>query len=1083
MMGAKITNGAGRPCLVGLASLIILWVFAAPAQADFGFAPGSFELDLRDGAGDVVNPAQAGAHPPNQQVSFSFNTIPHTPYPSGEPDPVPDGAPKTIVTELPPGLIGNPDAVPHCSLSDFPPETIPQDVSRCPTDSQIGVAELVFSTLPGRKIPPGFEPDGVRTFPVYNLEAPEGVLAEIGFTPGGIPVVIDISIRSSGDFGLNATLNNVSEAINLYSSKITLWGVPADSSHDAKRFLPEAFFPGFQSDPGNLESAPGPPIPSKLKRIPFLSNPTRCNVDLFSRVKIDSWQNPGKFLSYTATPMKFTGCDRVDFEPTIDAKPTTALADAPSGLDFHLHLAQHETLAQNEVQSLKVLANEGKYTISFNGETSAFEPEPSFNASFLQLVLEFMPAIGPGNVVVTGGPGDATGSSPYQIQFRNALGQKDVPELVIGEGTSPLKITTGPEPVDGAALITTETPGTEPGEVGAESSTAHLRDAIVTLPEGLTVNPSSADVLDACSLEQVGMSKSGVANGQDVTCPDASILGKATVDSPPINHPLPATIYLARQDENPFGSLLAMYLVIDDPASGLLIKLPGKIDPDPKTGRLTVSFRENPQTPVEDLEMHFFPGPHAALKTPETCGLQTVTSEMVPWSAPEGETKKPTSSFSLTGGPDGGACPPSGAEAANKPSFIAGTADPTAKAFSPFSLKISRGDGTQQLRGIDTTLPPGLLAKLAGATNCSELDIYKAEQRASGKAEQASPSCPASSKVGTVTVGSGAGPAPIYVSADAYLAGPYKGAPISLVVIAPAVAGPFDLGNVVVRNALHVDPITAQVRAVSDPFPTILKGIPLDLRSIALKIDRPNFTFNPTSCEPMAVKGSATSVFNQDAGLSSYFQADECGALGFKPKLRLALKGRTGRRAHPSLRATLTARPGDANVARAQVKLPKAAFLDNAHIGDVCTRVQFAAQACPASSIYGRAEATSPLVDYPVAGPVYLRSSDHKLPDLVADLRGPDRQPIEVTLAGKVDAVHGALRNTFEAVPDVPVTKFRLILFGGKKGLIVMSEGFCAHPRASVKFTGQNGLRADSTPKVFGKCGAHGKKKRKRGGR
>jgi hypothetical protein len=300
-----------------------------------------------------------------------------------------------------------------------------------------------------------------------------------------------------------------------------------------------------------------------------------------------------------------------------------------------------------------------------------------------------------------------------------------------------------------------------------------------------------------------------------------------------------------------------------------------------------------------------------------------------------------------------------------------------------------------------------------------------------------------------------------------------------MAVITPAIAGPFDLGVVVVRAALNLDPNSAQIHAVSDPLPTILHGIPLDLRSVAVSLDRPSFTLNPTSCDPMAITGAATSALGQLAPLTTPFQVGGCPALPFKPKLSLTLKGKTKRTSHPTLIANLSAKPGEANIAKAQVKLPGAAFLDQGHIGTVCTRVQFAAKSCPPASVYGKVSATTPLLDYPLTGNVYLRSSTHQLPDLVADLNGPASQPIEIALAGRTDAVKGALRNTFEAVPDAPVTKFHLELFGGHKGLIILSSGLCAHPNASVQLDGQNGKTYDTNPVVKTSCPRKHKKQSK----
>ncbi len=629
-------------------------------------------------------------------------------------------------------------------------------------------------------------------------------------------------------------------------------------------------------------------------------------------------------------------------------------------------------------------------------------------------------------------------------------------------------------------------------------SPAIMKDASVTLPEGMVANPSQADGLDACSEEQIGYLDGGPGihfSDQPATCPDAAKLGTVEVATPllaeydpqhhrvvdpetgrPVPLPLHGSVYLAKPFDNPFGGLLAIYLAVEDPDRGLVAKLAGKVEPDPVTGRLTTTFAENPQLPIEDVRLHLFGGPRGALVTPPTCGTHTTTTTLVPWSAPETADAHPQSSFQITRSPAPGECPAAAAAAPNAPAFSAGTLSPQAGAYSPFVLKLSREDGSQRLASINTTLPPGLIGKLAGIAQCSEAQIAQAEARShpeEGRLERQAPSCPLGSEVGVVNVGAGAGPSPYYVQGHAYLAGPYRGAPVSLVVITPAVAGPFDLGAVVTRVALHVEPETAQIRAVSDPLPQILEGIPLDVRSIALDMSRPQFTLNPTSCDPMAIAGAATAASGQSAALNQRFQVGGCSALPFKPKLSLRLKGAVKRSSHPRLIATLTARPGEANIARAQVKLPKAVFLDQSHIGTVCTRVQFAADACPARSVYGKVSATTPLLDYPLAGSVYLRSSSHTLPDLVAKLEGPATQPLEVDLVGRTDAVKGALRNTFEAVPDAPVSKFRLELFGGKRGLVEMSDGFCRSRRASVKLDGQNGKVRDTTPVVKAKCPKH----------
>lgn len=639
-------------------------------------------------------------------------------------------------------------------------------------------------------------------------------------------------------------------------------------------------------------------------------------------------------------------------------------------------------------------------------------------------------------------------------------------------------------------------------------TTSPLRDARVTLPPGLSANASQAAGLEVCSATQIGL-LSGVGGAPvrlskaHASCPDASKLGSVEVETPllaqhdeenkivrdsegtPVPRPLHGDVFLAKPFDNPFNSLLAIYIVVDDPQSGVVAKLAGKVEPDPITGQLSTRFTENPQLPLSDVRLHLFTGSRAALQTPLTCATHTTTSTLVPWSSPDTPDAHPPDSFQTTAAPSGGPCPAAEAQAPNAPSFTAGTLSPLAGAFSPMVLKLSREDGSQRFSKLEATLPGGLLARLAGVAQCSDAQIAAAAARSKpeeGALERVSPSCPASSELGSVNVGAGAGPTPLYIQGHAYLAGPYKGAPLSVATITPAIAGPFDLGVVVVRSALYVDPVSGRGRIVSDPFPQILQGIPTDVRSVAVRVDRPNFMINPTSCDPKSFTGTVTSAAGQLAPLSAPFKVGSCEALGFKPKLGLRLFGGTHRGAHPRLRAVLTARRGDANIAATSVALPHSEFIDQAHFRTICTRVQFAAQQCPAGSVYGHISASSPLLGYPLEGPIYLRSSSHKLPDVLAVLKGPPSQPIEIDLDGRVDSVNGGIRTRFEMVPDAPVTKAVVTLQGGKKGLFQNSTNICrGSNRATVKMDAQNGKFYDTRPLLQVSCKAKGAKKSRLG--
>jgi hypothetical protein len=606
-------------------------------------------------------------------------------------------------------------------------------------------------------------------------------------------------------------------------------------------------------------------------------------------------------------------------------------------------------------------------------------------------------------------------------------------------------------------------------------ATAALRKAVVTLPEGMSVNPSSANGLGGCTPAQIGLLGTDFAQPNPIhftdaaaACTDSSKIGTVEISTPLLEQPLKGSVYLAQQNANPFGSLLAVYIVAE--GQGIVLKLPGKVTTNAQTGAVTATFDNNPQLPFEDLHVEFFGGSRASLVNPPGCGGYATGAELSPWSGTAPVSS--SSSFQITSGPNGQPCP----NDEFNPRLEAGTTNPVAGNYSPFVLRLSREDGSQQLSTIAARLPKGLLAKLKGIPYCPDAALASISgEEGTGAAQLAGPSCPAASQVGTVTVGAGAGSNPFYLSTGkAYLAGPYKGAPLSLAVVTPALAGPFDLGNVVVRNALRVDPETAQVTAASDPLPTILHGIPLDLRDVRVDLDRPDFTRNPTSCDPTSIAGTIGSVAGTSAAVSDRFQVADCAALGFSPTLSLALKGKTGRAGHPALTATLRAKEGQANIGRISVALPHSEFLAQEHIRTVCTRVQFAAGACPKASIYGYAEARTPLLDQPLTGPVYLRSNggERKLPDLVAALHGQ----IDLDLVGYIDSHRGGIRTTFQSVPDAPVSTFTLRMKGGGRGLLVNSTDLCrSTDRATVRMDGQNGKIHDSHPVLRNSCRGKGK--------
>ena len=656
----------------------------------------------------------------------------------------------------------------------------------------------------------------------------------------------------------------------------------------------------------------------------------------------------------------------------------------------------------------------------------------------------------------------------------------------------------------------------DPGKEGKQAS-SHVRSAAVTLPLGMGLNPSAANGLVACTDAQFGK---GTRN--PVACPAASQVGTIEVDTPPLpDGSLTGAVYVGQQlSRDPLsGDLYRIFVTAESSRFDISARLLGKVRANPHTGQLTNTFDDAPlgkvpipglpQVPFESFRFKFNGGAKAPLTSPPTCGPNTTTSQMIPWSSAQGTgpagtdegpstdpPATPSGSFGLAALPGGGPCPKTLAERPFGPDLAVSTGRPQAGTFSPMTTRITRSDGNQELKGIDVKLPPGLTAKLKGVRYCPAERIAAAAAN-TGAAESAASSCPASSLIGRADVAAGTGPDPFDLVGQVFLSGPYKGAPLSLAVVTPAMAGPYDVGTVVVRVALFVDRRTAQVNAVSDPVPHVFGGALLDIRSVVVRLNRPDFSLNPTNCEALsttgALRGGGADPLNPAAfsafPVSAPFKAHGCEKLGFKPKLFLRLFGAMRRAKNPKLRAVyIPSRPlkGDANTARAAVTLPRSLFLDQGSISKVCTRPQYEARDCPKNSRYGHARAFTPLLDKPLKGPVYLRSSDNDLPDLVASLRGQ----VDVDLVGRIDSVAGRIRNTFDATPDVPVSKFVLTIRGGKKGLLTNSRNQCpkklrgkkrAKPlRAIARIKGQNGKKANQRPKLRRPCDK-GKRKGKGG--
>jgi hypothetical protein len=597
-----------------------------------------------------------------------------------------------------------------------------------------------------------------------------------------------------------------------------------------------------------------------------------------------------------------------------------------------------------------------------------------------------------------------------------------------------------------------------PPNDGSEGfSASAVKRTVIAFPEGVTVSPSAVGGLEACSEAQAGL-----GNNDPPTCPDGSKIGNVTIKTQLLKDPLQGEVTLARQKENPFGSTYAIYLLVDGP--GFYLKLPGELNVDQRTGRLTTIFDNLPQLPFENVHLDFRGGPTAPLVTPNTCGNYSIRTELFPWARPD-EPVVASVPMNIDENCAGGG--------GFNPALQAGVANPVAGAQSPLTIRVRRQDGEQNLSRLEFTLPEGELASLKGVPLCPE-------------ANAASGNCPSGSQVGISTTALGTGSFPLFVPQPGkaptalYLAGPYQGAPYSLITKVPAQAGPFDFGNIVVRTAINLNPVTTQVIAKSDPLPQILEGVPIAYRDVRIEVQKPDFTVNPTSCEQRQLTSTITSIDGGVSHPSVPFKVGDCASLNFKPKLALKLKGGTHRGDFPQLTATLTTGKKESNIARVSTTLPRSEFLEQGHIGTVCTRVQFAAKNCPAASVYGHAQAFTPLLDKPLEGPVYLRSSNHTLPDLVAELNGQ----FDVELAGRIDSHNRGIRTTFETVPDAPVSKFVLTFKAGKKSLLVNSRNLCKAPaRALIKMVGQNGMRHEERPFLETRCGKRAKKGKGAGGK
>ncbi len=885
------------PFLLALCVSLLLVVPAAIASP-FSITTFSMSAENQNGSPDV----QAGSHPYALTTSFTLN--------ENQPPEILYNDPKDIYVELPPGFVGDPHAMPRCSYALF-------GRGKCPVETQVGTETTSVANPNGSPDPVSFGDA------VYSVEPSPGVAAEFGYFVAGIaPVLLDVSVRTGGDYGLTVKASNITTVEPLQGTTVTLWGVPAESSHDSLRG------PGCY---GGSQCG----FHVNLPQLPLLTNPTSCGVPRTAKISMDSWEDPGSFISLSSAMPEISGCEKLDFSPSITVAPDGTAGSTPTGLNVDLHVPQAAT--------------------------------------------------------------------------KNPVGLAE----------------------------------------------ADVKNTTVALPAGVQVSPSAADGLMACSEAQIGLH-----NELAPSCPDASKVANVEIDTPLLDEPLTGSVYLAAQNANPFGSLVALYVVAKNPRYGVLVKVAGQVSLDPTTGQLVTTFKETPALPFNDFKLQFFGTDRAPLTTPAVCGTYTTETSIEPWT--ETGPVTPSSKFQITSGPSGSPC--SSPQPFN-PSFQAGSTNLQAGAFSPFTLTMTRPDGNQTLSKIEMQMPPGLLGTLANVKLCGE------PQAAQG-------TCGEDSLIGHTIVSAGLGNDPYSVTGGrVYITTGYNGAPYGLSIVNPAVAGPFDLGTVVVRAAIYVDPHTAALRIVGDPLPTILDGIPLQLQHVNVAIDREKFTLNPTSCEKQQITGTIASSEGATSQVARPFHVTNCAALAFEPRFAVSVSGKTSRANGAGLSVKLTNPPGsfgnDANIRSVKVDLPKQLPSRLTTLQKACPDATFNKNpaACPPESRVGEVTAITPILPEALRGPAYFVShGGAKFPELIFVLQG---YGVTIHIDGETFiSKSGITSDTLRAVPDAPLSSFELTFPSGRYSALAANGNLCKEKLVMpTAFTAQNGaVLHQSTPIAVTGC-------------
>lgn len=872
----------------------------------FGAASFTGSVTNTDGTPDV----QAGSHPfqVTSVIKFTENTV--------EGKAVPAGAIKDLKLTLPTGLGGDPSAVPECPQSLLPAAGGELGLSQCPQDTQIGVVSLGIN---------GLAEIGV---PLYNLVPTAKSPAEFGVYALLFPLALGATLDPANNYALTVDLTNVSQLFPVEGITVTLWGVPADPSHDSLRG--SCIEPLSGKSKGNCPSGGVPK--------PFLTLPGSCGAPLTFGLQIATWSQPGVFATSSATSEDafgekpaVVGCDKLDFSPTMTVRSDTNAADSPVGLDIDVGVPHEES------------------------------------------------------------------------------------------------------------------------SVGL--SQASLKDVVVNLPAGMSINVSAADGLGSCTEAQVGLGSPQLAS-----CPPNAAIGTAEIDTPLLPEPLTGSIYLAQPRESPLKGNLEAYVVAE--TEGVIIKLDARLVADPNTGQLTVTVKDVPQVSFTHIKLNFRGGPRGAIANPESCGSFPTSTQLTLYATSATAGLQPTLGSDMEVGSNCGR--------AFAPSFTAGTTSTSPGEETGFTLQVGREDGQPELHSISATLPNGLLAKLGSVPLCEEPHLTMS-------------SCPGS-LIGKATIAAGAGTHPFYLPANLYLTGPYEGAPFGLAILSTASAGPFDLGLVEIRARLQLDPHDAHLTISTDPIPRILGGIPLRVRTIAVDIDRHGFMFNPTSCLAGRRVGGEVLAPESVAHVWSPFNLAGCSHLRFAPSVSASTNASVSRRDGAAFNLKVREPAGvQASIRAIKVVFPSQLSARLGAIQHACLRSTFRSDpaSCPRASRIGSAQAHTSLLAVPLAGPAYLVSDGRTAsPKLVLLLQG---QGVALELEGAL-IVAGKRTSAiaFRSLPDAPISDLEVHLPQGPdsalgaNGLTKASGRLCAKKLVMrTSATGQNGLVVRRASRVrIGGCKA-----------